>query len=143
MIKKFINCFIAVLIVIFIIIFITLKIFNLNIKIAKGNSMKPNIYPNDILITRKFDKYNVGDIIEFEYNGLTITHRINAKGIDNGQSVYYTLGDNNKGYEIVYHNQIKGKIIYRISKLNMIYNLLNCSAILVIVTIVCIVAKKH
>lgn len=143
MLKNAIKYLSIVLIVVYIILFASIKIFNLNIKIAKGDSMQPNICSNDILVIKKFDNYNIGDIIEFEYKGLNITHRITAKTIDNNQVVYYTLGDNNNKFEVVYHNNIKGKVLYQIPKLGLLYKLVNYFAILITLGGVCVVATNH
>ncbi len=57
-----------------------------------GTSMLPTIQKGDLVILKKHDSYKIGDVISFDENGMTVTHRI--INIENGS--YVTRGDNNK-----------------------------------------------
>lgn len=84
---------------------------------VQSGSMKPSIYPGDLIIIHASSDYNVGDVITFnngQENGKTIaiTHRIVEK---NGDS-YTTKGDFNSVPDItkVRVESIIGKYLFRI-----------------------------
>ncbi len=142
MISKVFKYCLIFLIVLLSILFIAMKIFDITIVVAKNNSMKPIIYENDLLIIKKCDSYNEGDVIEFKYNNLSVTHRIMAKTIDNDTTIYYTLGDNNKTCEIVHESMIKGKVLLTIPKVGVIYSYLDNLLIVITVLFVYFIVLK-
>ena len=71
--------FSSIVVVAFAIIAAT-RIFNI-IQVS-GNSMEPNLYSGDLLITSKFFNYNKGDIVAFYYNDNVLIKRIVATGGD-------------------------------------------------------------
>ena len=66
-------------------------LFGFSSAVVLTGSMSGSIEPNDVVLTRKQDCYAVGDIITFESDGVSVTHRIVA--ID-GEG-YRTKGDAN------------------------------------------------
>ena len=54
--------------------------------------MLPTIQKGDLVILKKQDTYEVGDVVSFNSSGMTVTHRI----IEAHNGYYKTRGDNNK-----------------------------------------------
>lgn len=70
----------------------------LSIAIASG-SMVPTFNRGDVVIVHKVDDYTklkAGDVIAFNYGGVTTVHRLTIVDIDNGYYYFYTKGDANK-----------------------------------------------
>lgn len=76
--------------------------------VVVSGSMEPEISVNDLIIVRKHDSYEVGDIISFESNnGSVVTHRIIAKT----DTTYTTKGDaNNTSDTPVSETAVIGKV---------------------------------
>jgi len=93
--------------------------------VATG-SMEPTYNVGDMIIIRETPKeeIKVGDIITYiSENGIdTITHRVADIIEIDGQTYYKTKGDNNNSEdpELVNYSQVKGTIVFKISKLGTI-----------------------
>lgn len=89
-------------------------------------SMEPNYNIGDLIIIKDtpVEDLKIGDVINFvSHNGKdTITHRITEIVEENGKKLYKTKGDNNntEDKELVQTNQIKGILLFKISKLGTI-----------------------
>lgn len=106
------------------IIWFVVGVFPIYPSVIATGSMEPVIYPGDVIVIDKVQKeediqcLQVGDIIQFERDGILISHRIiehkQVEGMDN----FYTKGDNNRSAdkEIVKGDMIKGKVIKVIPK---------------------------
>ena len=84
-----------------------------------SNSMKNYMEKGDVILidqTKDHDRYNIGDIMAFHYDGKIIVHRIIIKENRDGEVYYKTKGDNNEKEDSVYitENMIKGKVLGRI-----------------------------
>lgn len=84
-----------------------------------SNSMKDYMEKGDVILieqTKNHEKYNVGDIMAFYYDGKIIVHRIVLKEKRDGSIYYKTKGDNNNKEDAAYitENMIKGKVLFRI-----------------------------
>lgn len=87
-------------------------------------SMVPSIEVNDAIVVIRTDEINVSDVITFfsrdkYYYGMTITHRVIGKQLDNtGDYTYKTKGDNNDLADtaLVSSDDIYGKVILTIPK---------------------------
>lgn len=86
-------------------------------------SMVPNIYPGDVVVTYKNmnNEYKNGDILTYSSDlngGINITHRIIETYKINGQYSYKTKGDNNSvpDSEIVKGERVLGKVVLKIPK---------------------------
>ncbi len=83
--------------------------------IIKSNSMYPTFEVGDIVIIIIKDQYKVGDIITYDYNHqYLITHRI----VNMCEKGFVTKGDYNncEDEDIVKFENVKGKVVYIISK---------------------------
>ncbi|WP_418790604.1 signal peptidase I [Phosphitispora sp. TUW77] len=85
--------------------------------IATG-SMEPMTKPGDVILASKVTDVNIlqiGDVIQFRRNGISISHRIIeiVEDQEKGVSVFKTKGDNNPApdTDLVEPEQVKGKII--------------------------------
>lgn len=89
------------------------SIFGVTTHLVISDSMEPNIYKGDILVVKKSNTYDIGDVITYiDDSGRSITHRVIAVEIDG----YVTQGDNNSWRDpgTIRPNQIIGKVILRI-----------------------------
>lgn len=87
----------------------------INFLYVKSESMYPTLNINDIVIIRKSDIYEVGDIITYSYeNKYLITHRIVGKH----ENLFVTKGDNNNSEDEkkVEIQNVKGKVVFIINK---------------------------
>lgn len=90
--------------------------------VATG-SMEPEYNIGDVIIIREKpeEEIKIGDIINYtSENGIdTITHRVVDIIEKDGQNYYKTKGDNNNSEdsELVKYSQVKGKLVFKISKL--------------------------
>lgn len=88
------------------------------LSIATG-SMSPEIQIGDVVIVEKIENKNElkeGQVIAFNYHGVTVVHRLVEIVEEKGENYYYTKGDDNKGKDnyIVYEDMIIGKIVVKI-----------------------------
>ena len=90
--------------------------------VATG-SMEPEYNIGDVIIIREKpeEEIKIGDIINYtSENGIdTVTHRVVDIIEKDGQNYYKTKGDNNNSEdsELVKYSQVKGKLVFKISKL--------------------------
>lgn len=93
--------------------------FGFSSSVVLTGSMSPEIKPNDVVVRRKQDSYAVGDVITFESEGLSVTHRIIA--ID-GEG-YRTKGDanNTADAQVVKQSAVIGKVIIAIPKIGALF----------------------
>lgn len=89
-----------------------------------SNSMKDYMEKGDVIIieqTKDHNKYKVGDIMAFYYDGKVIVHRIVLKENRNGQIYYKTKGDNNNSEDATFISQdmMKGKVLGRIKYIGL------------------------
>jgi signal peptidase len=93
--------------------------------VATG-SMEPEYNIGDVIIIREKpeEEIKIGDIINYtSENGIdTITHRVVDIIEKDGQNYYKTKGDNNNSEdsELVKYSQVKGKLVFTISKLGTV-----------------------
>lgn len=86
-----------------------------------SNSMNPVFYRGDMVVIQKRHAMDIriGDILQYETPGKTVTHRVIAmdKSPDNsGEKVFITKGDNNPNPDsaLVYEKQVTGVVKARI-----------------------------
>lgn len=81
--------------------------FGFGISVVLSGSMEPELSVNDVIIVKKSDSYDVGDIVVFRENRMQIVHRIISKS---GTTVV-TQGDaNNAADDAIDEKKIKGKV---------------------------------
>lgn len=90
--------------------------------------MEPTINVGDIIIVSGIEKSNikVDDIVTFEQEGKTITHRIvEVNKTDQGEK-YVTKGDNNQVNDVeeITYEQIIGILVFKIPRIGNIILLL-------------------
>lgn len=86
------------------------SLFGFTTHVVISESMEPTIKKNDIIIVKRSDRYNIGDIITYiSEDGLSITHRIISSNPDG----YILKGDANSEQDpgIITYDQIVGKVI--------------------------------
>lgn len=79
-----------------------------------SNSMKPELSKGTMIIIKRQNEYEIGDIITFEQEDYLITHRI----IEKYENEFVTKGDANNCQDEsrVELDQIKGKVIMKLWK---------------------------
>ena len=93
--------------------------------VATG-SMEPEYNIGDVIIIREKpeEEIKIGDIINYtSENGIdTITHRVVDIIEKDGQNYYKTKGDNNNSEDskLVDYSQVKGTLVFKISKLGTV-----------------------
>lgn len=107
--------------------------------IVLTGSMEPNYNVGDIIVIKEKpeNQIAVGDVVNYttSSNGKTVTHRVIEIVNENGKTLFKTKGDNNNSAdpELVSYNQIKGTIIFKISKLGaFVTNILTGTGVTVI-----------
>ncbi len=83
--------------------------FGFSSSVVLTGSMSPDIEPNDVVISRKQNNYAVGDVITFESEGSSVTHRIVAAD----EEGYHTKGDanNTADSQPINKTSVTGKVI--------------------------------
>ena len=116
-----------------------INLFGFRQYIVATGSMEPKYKVGDLVFIRKTpeEKIKIGDIINYiSENGTdTITHRVTDIIKKDGQTYYQTKGDNNNSEdpELVKYRQVKGKLVFKISKLGtIITNLLTGTGIAIL-----------
>ena len=103
-----------------------ISIFGFRQYVVATNSMEPKYNIGDLIIIKQTpnDKIKVGDVINYiSGNGKdTITHRVIQITEVDGQKYYKTKGDNNNSEdpELIKQSQVRGIIIFKISKVGTI-----------------------
>lgn len=103
-----------------------------------SGSMKPELDIGDIVIVKKSNDFEMGDIISFRQGQSVITHRISEIIEDNGTIQYKTKGDSNNAEDngTISKSVIEGKVVGKIKKVgNLAILLQGKTAIIVIVLI--------
>lgn len=102
-----------------------------------SGSMQPELNIGDIVIVKKVENLQEGDIISFRQGQSVITHRINKIMNENGEIVYQTKGDNNNIEDsgTITDSVIEGKVIGKIPKLGNVSLFLQNKIILIIMVL--------
>ncbi len=115
----------------------------------------PSLSKDDFVIVCKninnnfYDNLAIGDVITYEYEIVTVSHRIIQIMIEDNQYIIKTQGDNSDTYEMLYSNEdiIHGKIIYNNSVIGKLINVLQdniivCIAILLPTILIMLIETK-
>lgn len=121
--KKAVNAVIAVILILSVII-CGAAVYGIHAAVVISGSMEPEITTGSLCFTNCRDKDDIkkGDIIAYNLNDITVTHRvadITAEG-------YVTKGDNNENEDIlpVTDDQVIGKVFYSINNAGYIISFL-------------------
>jgi len=97
-------------------------LFGFRMYLIMSGSMEPTIHISDAVIAKEQKIYKEGDIIAFDYDGVTTVHRITKIYHEGDKCLYQTKGDNNNTIDKGIHKeeQVIGKIILRIPKVGNI-----------------------
>lgn len=102
------------------------NIFGFRTYMVATGSMKPEYSVGDVIIIKETpkEKIKAGDVINYisENEADTITHRVIEVEEKQGQTYYKTKGDNNNSEdpEPINYNQVKGVLVFKISKLGKV-----------------------
>jgi signal peptidase len=109
-----------------------------------SESMEPTLKINDVVVVKKCEATQLqkGDIITFQQDGRTISHRILDITKDKNIIKFRTKGDNNEipDSDLVPESQVYGKVVFSIKKIgNIISYIQNIRGLINIVFFVIIV----
>ena len=92
--------------------------FGFSSSVVLTGSMSPDIEPNDVVVCRKQSDYAVGDVITFQSEGSSVTHRIIAAD----EEGYRTKGDANNTADglPIKKTFVTGKVIFVIPKVGAV-----------------------
>lgn len=78
--------------------------------------MEPEISVGSVVFSQKSALYNIGDVVSFDKQGITISHRLVEVIYKNNQAYYRTKGDANNSEDLgeISEKQIIGKEIWQI-----------------------------
>lgn len=110
--------------------------------IVMSGSMESTINTTDIVITKQQqDNFKIGDIIAFQDNSVVTVHRIVDISTNGEEVLYETKGDNNNtaDQKKVKSSEIKGKVVYRISKMGKVILFIHSHILIFIFIIVLII----
>ena len=120
-----------------------INLFGFRIYMVMTGSMEPTYNIGDMIIIRetKIEDIKVNDVITYtiEDEKNTITHRISEIIEQDGEKVYITKGDNNNSNDTdsVSYNQIRGVVLFKISKMGtIITSLLTGTGIITIIILI-------
>ena len=88
-------------------------------------SMEPIFTRGDIVVIEKLEtkseknKLKKGDIIQYQYNGIVVVHRIIDFYKQDGEKFFILKGDNNNSKDVnaVSYDQIVGKVLFSVPKI--------------------------
>lgn len=94
--------------------------FGYSTAIVVTGSMATEINPNDLVLVKHFEEYDINDIIMFDSGTSFVTHRI----IDKTEEGFITKGDANNVEDDwrIKENNIVGKVIFVIPQIGLILN---------------------
>lgn len=98
-------------------------LFGLHPSLIGSGSMTPNLLVGDIVVARAvpIETVQVGDVITFYQEGVTIVHRVIEVHHDGGQIILITQGDANDSPDPpVFSEYYKGKVVFTIPKIGWI-----------------------
>lgn len=120
-IGKIINFAILTVIILLSLLMIatSLNLFGYSMYVVKSGSMEPALQTGSIVITKKQNIYNIGDIVTFNvaFSKDTVTHRIVDTKKDVSENVYFVVkGDANPAADPdpVAPTNIKGEFVFTI-----------------------------
>lgn len=108
------------------IIWFTVGVFPVYPSVIITGSMEPQIKPGDVILVKKItgmediENLSINDVIQFQRDGVLISHRIiEIKHDEEKGLLYKTKGDNNSGadVELVHPQDVKGTIKYTVPKI--------------------------
>lgn len=106
------------IIIAFLIVMLISCQFKYGIMVVGSSSMAGSIKKGDAVIFEKFEKQELeeGQVIIFDKDELQTIHRIEDIQVVNGETIYYTKGDNNQQRDEGYRtkNEIKGVVKFKI-----------------------------
>ncbi len=109
-----------------------------------SESMEPTINVDDSIFVKEVaeEDLKVNDIISYNINGETITHRIVKIQNEDGEKVYITKGDNNRAEDKwkVTYKDIEGKYIFKINGFGKFMEMLKSKVFLGILIILIILS---
>lgn len=88
-------------------------------------SMEPKFTRGDIVVVEKLktrnekNKLRKGDVIQYQYNGVVVVHRIIDSYKENGEKFFILKGDNNNSPDVnpVSFDQVVGKVLFSVPKI--------------------------
>lgn len=86
------------------------SVFGCSVVTVLSGSMEPEFSPGDMLVIKKGDVYQIGDVVTYEQQGSFITHRI----MEQDETSFLTKGDANNAPDDVrvWYTDIYGTVLF-------------------------------
>ena len=107
------------LLILYLTIIISMQILKVKLLIVTSNSMKPEFIFGDVLLAKSQEQYSPNDVVSYEIEGATVTHRIVAIH-KSCEALYEVKGDANtfSDLSLIKKEQVIGKIFFSIPKID-------------------------
>ncbi|MBR3163417.1 MAG: signal peptidase I [Clostridia bacterium] len=119
------------------------SLFGYKAYVITTNSMEPSIKEGDAILTKKPKENDLkeGDVITFDRDNKSITHRIIRVDQENNTSYYVTKGDNNnvEDKEKITYDQVDGKEIMVLPRLGYVMDAAENQIVVLIITLVVLI----
>lgn len=95
--------------------------FGVGMAVVLSGSMEPEMSVGDLILIRERDAYEIGDVVVFQENRISVTHRIVAMD----EETVTTKGDaNNAEDEPIPYTRIKGEVVAIVPLLGYLVNVI-------------------
>lgn len=113
-------------------------VFGYRFYLIMSGSMEPTINVGDAVITKEISDPQIGDVIAFEVSNSTTVHRIVKTYTEENNKLYQTKGDNNNAEDrtLLNKEQIKGKVVFKLSKVGDAILFLQKNIVIILILIV-------
>ncbi len=104
--------------------------FGIGMAVVLSGSMEPTLSVNDVIIVRKADSYEIGDIVVYDSGRELIVHEVIEKNGD----TFTTKGEaNNIADDPIKLEAIKGKVVFTIPNMGVVVNVLRSPVVVIVI----------
>lgn len=113
--------------------------FGFGVAVVLSGSMEPTLRVNDVIIVRKAESYEVGDIVVYDSGRELIVHKIIEKNGD----TFTTQGEaNNTADDPIRAEVVKGKVVFTIPQAGVVVNAIRSPAGVIVILLAAILLTE-